>query len=154
LLSHTSGLGNFFNDKFESASRLRFRTVKDFYALFVDDPLKFEPDAKFAYSNAGYIVLGAIIEKVSGQDYFDYTRKHIYTPAGMTDTDCYDVDADVPNLATGYTKRNAPSGSLRTNTFLHVVKGGPPGGGYSTVEDLLKFDIALRNHRLLSAAST
>jgi CubicO group peptidase (beta-lactamase class C family) len=154
LLTHTSGLGNFFNDKFEASSRLRFRAIRDFFALFVDDQLQFEPGAKFAYSNAGFIVLGAIIERVSGEDYFDYVREHIYKPAGMTDTDCFDVDTDPPNVATGYTKRNAPPGTLRTNTFLHVVKGGPSGGGYSTVGDLFKFDVALRTHKLLSAKST
>jgi len=154
LLTHRSGLGDIFNDRFFSASRTRFRTVRDFFPLFVDDPLRFEPGSRFDYSNAGYQVLGAIVEKVSGQDYFDYVRERIYKPAGMAATDCYDVDADPPRLATGYTRDGAAKGEpRRSNVFLHVIRGGPSGGGYSTVGDLLRFDQALRNHILLNEAS-
>lgn len=154
LLTHTSGLGDIFNDRFFAASRTRFRTVRDFFPLFVDDPLRFEPGARFDYSNAGYQVLGAIIEKASGQSYFDYIREHVYKPAGMTDTDCYDVDADPPRLATGYTRDGTSKGEpRRSNTFLHVIRGGPAGGGYSTVGDLLRFDQALRSHVLLKESS-
>lgn len=86
LLTHTSGLGDYFNEKFE-AKKSRLRAVQDYFSLFVDDPLRFEPGTKWRYSNAGFIVLGAIIEKVSGQDYFDYVREHIFKPAGMNNTD-------------------------------------------------------------------
>ena len=126
--------------------------MEDFFPLFVDDPLAFEPGSKVAYSNAGFIVLGSSIEKVSGRDYFEYIRDQVYKPAGMTDTDCYELDTDPPNLAVGYIKLD--DGSVRTNTFSHVIKGGPPGGGYSNVIDLLRFDVALRNHKLVSAKST
>jgi CubicO group peptidase (beta-lactamase class C family) len=154
LLTHTSGLGDIFNDRFFAASRTRFRTVRDYFPLFVDDPLQFEPGSRFEYSNAGYQVLGAIVEKASGQDYFDYVREHIARPAGMNDTDCYDVDADPPRLATGYTREGAAKGEpRRSNAFLHVVRGGPSGGGYSTVEDLLRFGQALQNHVLVNEAS-
>lgn len=154
LLTHTSGLGDLFTDRFFAASRTRFRTVQDFFPLFVDDPLRFEPGSRFDYSNAGYQVLGAIIEKLSGQDYFDYVREHIYRPAGMLDSDCYDVDADPPRLATGYTREGTKKGEpRRSNLFLHVVRGGPSGGGYSTVDDLLKFGRALKKDVLISSAS-
>ena len=63
------------------------------------------------------------------------------------------MDQPTPNLAIGYT-RERPSHSWKNNLFLHLFKGSPAGGGFSTVEDLLKFDIALRNHKLLSPEST
>lgn len=158
LLTHTSGLSDYFNSKFEDSSRAKFKTVQDYLPLFVNDSLKFEPGAKWQYSNAGFMVLGAIIEKVSGQNYFDYVREHIYKPAGMTNTDAYEMDGDTPNLATGYTNR-VPKGmptptQRKNNIFLHVFKGSPAGGGYSTVEDLLRFATALLGHKLLNAKST
>jgi CubicO group peptidase (beta-lactamase class C family) len=151
LLTHTSGIGDYFNDKFMEASRDRFRKIQDYFPLFVEKPLEFEPGARFQYSNAGFMVLGAIVERVSGQDYFVYVRKHIYDRAGMVNTDAYELDRDTPNLAFGYTSDE--DGSHRNNLFLHVIKGGPAGGGYSTVEDLLRFDVALRQNKLLSAQS-
>jgi len=68
----------------------------------------------------------------------------------MINTDAYELDQDTPNLAVGYT-REEPDGPIRNNTFLHVIKGGPAGGSYSTVEDLLRFDQALRTHKLISS---
>jgi CubicO group peptidase (beta-lactamase class C family) len=156
LLTHTSGIGDYFNDKFIDASRDKFRSIKDYFPLFVDKPLEFEPGARFRYSNAGFMVLGAVVQKVSGKDYFDYVREHIYKPAGMINTDAYELDRDIPNLAYGYTREGLgdgfEDGARRNNLFMHVIKGGPAGGGYSTVEDLLRFDIALRQDKLLSAS--
>src|SRR5207248_10392873 len=144
----TSGIGDYFNDKYMEASKDRFRAIADYFPLFVDKPLAFEPGQQFRYSNAGFMVLGAVVEKVSGQDYFDYVRQQIYQPAGMINTDAYEMDHDTPNLAIGYTSRAPRGGSQlgerQNNLFLHVVKGGPAGGGFSTVEDLLRFDVALR----------
>jgi CubicO group peptidase (beta-lactamase class C family) len=158
LLTHTSGLGNYFNRKFMETSKDRFRTIRDFFPLFTDEPLQFEPGARWQYSNAGFMVLGAIVEKVSGQNYFDYVREHIYQPAGMVNTDAYEMDSDTPNMATGYTRMGPggpiPDGARRTNTFLHSFKGGPAGGGFSTVEDLHRFAVALNGHKLLSRKYT
>jgi CubicO group peptidase (beta-lactamase class C family) len=149
LLTHTSGLGSYFNDQFEKSSRLLYRDVNDNQPLVKDEKLAFEPGTKWSYSNTGFLLLGAIVEKVSGQSYFDYVREHIYKPAGMTNTDCYDVDGIVTNLATGYDKDQ--QGRFRDNTLLHVVRGGPAGGGYSTVEDLHRFALALHGGKLLDA---
>ena len=157
LLTHTSGMGSYWNERFFDVWA-DLRTVDDYLPLFRDDPLSFEPGEKFQYSNAGFIVLGAIIERVSGQDYFTYVREHIYEPAGMLHTDAYEMDRSIPNLAIGYTYLNRngelESGPRRNNLFLNVVKGGPAGGGFSTVEDLFKFGLSLRSHRLLSPEST
>ena len=157
LLTHTSGMGSYFNDKYRQASKTRFRALTDYLPLFADDALQFKPGERFGYSNAGFHVLGMVIEKVSGQDYFDYIREHVYRPAGMTNSDCYDMETDTPNLAVGYTTQGfggpAP-GPRRNNLFMHVVKGGPAGGGFSTVEDLTKFAAALQSHRLLDSKHT
>lgn len=119
------------------------------------DTLAFEPGTRWSYSNTGFLVLGKVIEVVSGQDYFEYVREHIYQPAGMVHTDAYELDRVNPNLAVGYEKEFGANGSasFRNNIFRHVIRGGPAGGGYSTVEDLLRFAEALKGGTLLSAES-
>ena len=155
LLTHTSGVGDYFTDKFDETSKSRFVEIEDYFPLFVDQPLLFEPGTQWRYSNAGFMILGAIVEKASGQNYFDYVREHIYRPAGMTNTDAYEMDRDMPNMATGYTARDPKTGQpfadrqRRTNLFLHSYRGGPAGGGFSTVEDLLRFANALTSHKIL-----
>lgn len=155
LLTHTSGLGDYWDPLF-AGQFWKVRSVQDYADLFARDSLLFEPGDHFQYSNAGPIVLGLIIEKISGQDYHDYIREHVTGPAGMTSTDCYEIDRPVENLAIGYTTLDLNGergdGSWRSNLFLHAVRGGPAGGGYSTVEDLLAFANALRQGTILSTA--
>ncbi|MDX6385028.1 MAG: hypothetical protein QOK48_2601 [Blastocatellia bacterium] len=154
LLTHTSGLSDYFTPRFFETSKDRFKSVKDYLPLFVDQPLLFQPGERMSYSNAGFMLLGAIIEKVSGQDYFTYVHEHIYRPAGMNDTDAYELDHDTPNLAIGYTSEDENGryvpGPRANNLFSHVVKGGPAGGGFSTAPDLLKFTNALLDDKLVS----
>ncbi len=152
LLNMQSGIGDFFGPKFEATPKNKIRTINDYLALFADQPLKFEPGTSHSYSNGGYIVLGAIIEKVTGQSYFDYVREHLYQPAGMTNTDAYEVDDNVPNLATGYTQRGAGAGQWVSNVYTKPARGSSAGGGYATAEDLLKFTEALRANKVLNAA--
>jgi CubicO group peptidase (beta-lactamase class C family) len=152
LLTHTSGLGSYWNAKFE-ARKGSIKTVSDYISLFADEPVAVEPGKRFQYSNSGFIVLGAIIEKAAGQSYYDYVREHIYKPAGMTHTDAYEMTADTPNLAMGYAT-DGEKGSRRENSGTRPNRGGPAGGGYSTVEDLLRFHAALRNHKLLNQKYT
>jgi CubicO group peptidase (beta-lactamase class C family) len=160
LLSHTSGMGDIHGPKY--AARISsLRQVRDYLPLFADDPLSFEPGARMQYSNAGYILLGAIIEKVTGENYFDYVRNHVFKPAGMIDTDYYETDLDIPNLATGYTNwvergddyQEFHLGRRRNTLHYGGIKGNPQGGSFSTVEDLFRFSVALRGHKLLSANS-
>jgi D-alanyl-D-alanine carboxypeptidase len=90
---------------------------------------------------------------IAGMSYDEYIRRNVTGPAGMVNTDCYDIKRPVRNMAFGYTKMGLFGETLddwRVNLYLHPTKGGPAGGGYSTVQDLLRFDIALRNHRLLN----
>ena len=153
LLTHTSGLGSYWNARFD-ARKASIRSVSDYLALFADEPAQLEPGKRFQYSNSGYIVLGAIIEKVSGKSYYDYVREHIYKPAGMNDTDAYEMTAEPSNLAMGYTAEGAGDGGRHENGATRPNRGGPAGGGYSTVEDLLKFHVALRDHKLLNEKYT
>ncbi len=150
ILTHTAGLGGYFSQKFQEASRDRFRTVDDMMKLAGEEKILFEPGSRWQYSNTGFLVLGAVIEKVSGQSYYDFVRENIYKPAGMINSDCYELDRVNPNLAVGYEKEFTDEGvQFRNNIFMHVLRGGPQGGGYSTVEDLLKFDVALRSGKLV-----
>jgi len=154
LLSHTAGLGGYFTPRYDAMSRAKLRTVDDMMKLAREDEkeLKFEPGSKWQYSNTGMMVLGKVIEIVSGQSYYDYVRENIYKPAGMTNTDCYELDRVNTNLAVGYDKQFTDNGiAWSNNIFAHVMRGGPQGGGYSTVEDLLKFDQALRSNKLVGA---
>jgi CubicO group peptidase (beta-lactamase class C family) len=153
LLEFTSGMGDYFNEKFQQSSG-KLRTLDDFIPFFVNDPLSFEPGEGNQYSNAGYVVLGKIIEAVSGMDYYDYVRENIYKPAGMSDSDHYERDSITPNLATGYT-HHMPDGSIdptkrRTNFFIIGSRGSSAGGGHSTAYDLLKLDRAIVNEILLN----
>lgn len=153
LLTHTSGLGSYFNETYMKGSRALFRNVEDFKPLVQGDTLAFEPGARFRYSNTGMLLLGVVIEKATGMSYFDYVRKNIYEPAGMTHTDCYELDHPVENLAEGYIPdRSHPSG-WQNNLFINVIKGGPAGGGYSTVRDLHRFALALQSGKLVSQAT-
>ena len=157
LLTHTAGMGDCFEGEFFATPRDQLRTVEGYLPLFVDDPLQFEPGSEWAYSNEGYIVLGLIVEQVTGQSYWDYVGEHIFAPAGMANSGAYDLEAEVPNRATGYTTLDAEgneTGSPAENTPLMPVVGTPAGGSYSTVEDLLRFTNALLSYRLLSPEST
>ena len=156
LLTHTSGLGMYWNDKF-MAQREKLLTVAAHLPLFASDPLAFPPGEKFQYSNAGYMLLGAIIEKVSGQDYYSYVQEHIYKPAGMNDTGFYEPGKPIPNLAVGYTRMSLngqPQTEIRDNESTREIKGGPAGGGFSTAPDLVRFQHALFSYKLLDKAHT
>jgi CubicO group peptidase (beta-lactamase class C family) len=150
LLNFSSGMGDIFGAKWDAMPKERLRTLADYLPLFENDPLKFEPGTSHAYSNAGYVVLGLIIEAVSGQDYYSYARENIFRPAGMADTDSYASDDIVGNRAVGYTKEGG--GGWRSNAFQRPARGSSAGGGYSTVRDLLKFGAALKAAKLVSPA--
>jgi CubicO group peptidase (beta-lactamase class C family) len=153
LLTHTSGLGSYFNQTYWNSSRELFRKLDDYKPLVKDEKPAFEPGARFQYSNTGMFLLGVVIERVTGTDYFEHIRSAIYKPAGMTDSDCYELDTPVENLAVGYSPDPSSPSGWRNNTFKHVLKGGPAGGGYSTVRDLHKFALALLAGKLVSEES-
>lgn len=146
LFTMKSGIGDVFNDKYD-ALREKLRTNNDYLPLFVNNPLAFEPGTKQAYSNGGYVLLGAIIEKVSGQSYYEYVRENIFKPAGMTETESFEFDKMPANSAEGYTKRGT-SGKWTNNLGTRPARGSAAGGGYSTAADLLKFSLALQSRKL------
>jgi CubicO group peptidase (beta-lactamase class C family) len=155
LLTHTSGLGSYFTEEFDRSSRALYRTVDDWKPLLRDETLAFEPGTQWSYSNTGMLIAGAIVEKAAGTDYYAYVRTHITGPAGMTNTDCYETDKANRKLAVGYEKEVGADGAVtwHNNLYQHVVRGGPAGGGYSTVEDLFRFDQALRAEKLVKRES-
>lgn len=141
LLEMRSGLGHFGSD-WDQKPRSRFRTINDYLNLAINESPAFEPGSGQLYSNAGYVLLGAIIERASGQSYYDYVRKNIFAPASMSATESYELDAVIADRATGYTRRDS-GGELRANYFMLPARGSSAGGGYSTAGDLLRFALAL-----------
>jgi len=125
-------------------------SLQDFFDLVKNEPLQFEPGSNQQYSNAGYIVLGLLIEKLSGENYYEYVRRHIYEPAGMAQTGSWRVDRWPANTAIGYTSGGEGAARSRNTDFL-PGKGSSAGGGYSTAHDLLRFLNALRAHKIPSA---
>jgi CubicO group peptidase (beta-lactamase class C family) len=99
-------------------------------------------------------VLGLIIEEITGQSYFDYVRENIYQPCEMANTDSYETDKVVPNIATGYSRSISKDGSLSSNLFFNPAMGSSAGGGYSTAEDMLNFSNCLVHYQLLSSELT
>jgi D-alanyl-D-alanine carboxypeptidase len=120
LLTHTAGFGRYWNDAYRAA-RSDLRTVNDYLQLFAATPLEFPPGTRHLYGNTGYVVLGAVIEHVTGQSYYEHMRQAVYQPAGMQDTDHYELDLPLANCAVGYTNDNwfgPTDGRLRANTFI------------------------------------
>ena len=114
---------------------------------------EFTPGERFRYSNTGMLLLGVVIESVTGESYFDYIRENIYRPAGMTGSDCYEMDYPVENLAIGYSPAPGSGYGWQNNLFKHSIKGGPAGGGFSTVRDLHRFALAILGGKFVSKES-
>lgn len=142
LLDHTSGLGDFFSDPgFDPA---RMTSLTSYLPLIERERLLFAPGTRWSYSNSGFLLAGLVIEKVSGERYAEYLRRHVWGPAGMTHTGCYDR-AHLPAFAaTGYLPGGAP------NTGGLTPMGTSAGGCYSSARDLVRFAGALESGRLLS----
>jgi len=152
LLDMTSGIGDFFGDKFDATPKDRIRDLKDYLPLFAEEPLLFVPGTSSQYSNGGYVVLGLIIEKASGKTYFDYVRDNIYAVAGMNDTEHLEADVPAANVASGYTRKwveNGEAGAYwRNNIYSRPARGSSAGGGYSTAEDLVRLIGAIRSGKI------
>lgn len=148
LLHHTSGLGDFFVPEFFQ-NREKFVNPADYLDLISRQPKPGTPGGDLNYSNAGYILLGRIVENVSHENYFDYIQRHVFMPAGMANSG-FDAQEDVtPKLATGYFHDGVFSTVWKANWMSLPFKGSPAGGGYSTNADLLRFAKALRDAKLV-----
>jgi D-alanyl-D-alanine carboxypeptidase len=152
MLTHTGGTGDIFGPDFES-HRLELRTLNDYVKLYENRPVKFDPGSRWEYSNYGFILLGVVIEKATGQTYYDYVREHVFKPAGMLSTDSLPESTTVAGRSIGYMKEK-PDASWSPNSDTLPYRGTSAGGGYSTVEDLLRFANALENNKLLDADHT
>jgi CubicO group peptidase (beta-lactamase class C family) len=151
LLTHTAGFDSYWNDAYRAA-RSELRTIHEYLKLFADTPLLFSPGTRHHYGNAGYVVLGALIEQVSGYSYYEYMQREVFQAAGMKDTDFYEMDVPIANCAIGYTRENwftPDDGQLRSNQFIYAVKGSPSEHCFSTVQDIFLFLQALQGQRLL-----
>ena len=150
LLDHRSGVGGDIFDVPAGGTRADVRTMNDYVSLVAAAPKHFVAGTKQEYSNAGYALLGGLIERVSGEDYYSYVTKHVLEPAGLHHTAWY-FSGDLPaNAAIGYT-RSGPDGDdpdprapLHRNSKILPGRGSSAGGGYSTVGDLARFVTALR----------
>ena len=151
LLSHTGGTGDIFGPEFDT-HRLELKTLQDYVKLYGNRGPEFEPGSRWQYSNYGFLLLGVIVEKVSGQNYYDYVRDHIFTPAGMTATASEPEDQVVADRSVGYMRPDGAAWQRNTDTLPY--RGTSAGGGYSTVEDLLKFAMALQTNKLLKPQYT
>lgn len=163
LLDHRAGVPDVLENPALWKDPSQVRTLADWYALVRDMPLRFDPGTRQEYSNGGFVLLGAVIAKVSGEDYYDYIRRHVYRPAGMTRSEHLARNERLDERASGYTSGEdmpPPGGdaALAPTTALdpaHALgRGSPAGGGYSTVGDLVRFGHALRGRNLLDDAHT
>ena len=150
LLTHTSGIASFTSSP-DYMKRMREpTTVEAMIARFRDTPPRFAPGEKFEYSNSGYFLLGAIIEKASGSFYRTFLREAIFEPLGMKDSGYDDTRMILPRRAAGYERL----GRLTRNAdFLDMSQPFAAGSLYSTVEDLVRWDAALREGKLIGPDS-
>jgi CubicO group peptidase (beta-lactamase class C family) len=150
LLTHTGGVPSYTDDPSYVRKMMMPETVKSMIARFRDKPLDFPPGEKFHYSNSGYFLLGAIVEKVSGKSYEAFLKEAIFDPLGMKDTG-YDHHATLlPGRASGYSRRKD---SLVNAEYLDMSQPYAAGSLYSTVEDLDRWNRALCEGKLISKES-
>ncbi|MQR94431.1 serine hydrolase domain-containing protein [Fictibacillus phosphorivorans] len=160
LLTHTSGIPDYFDEEFmDDFEELwvknpmyHIRRLEDFLPLFQDQPMKNQVGASFSYNNAGFILLGLIVEKASGLVFSDYVQKNILDKADMTDSGYFSFDSLPANTATGYIENS--DGTWKTNIYSLPVKGGADGGAFVTAYDMSKFWRALMGYQLLNERNT
>jgi D-alanyl-D-alanine carboxypeptidase len=160
LLLHTAGIADVSRDESFRRDPRSFRTLTDYLTLVQSRPVTAEPGAEFRYSNGDCVILGAILEKVSGESYYDYIGKHVFRMAGMRHSG-FDLYPRPGDLATGYTSRylntteyaNAQKERHDNQTIL-PTKGSPGVAAYSTARDLIHFGNGLLQHQLLNEKMT
>lgn len=156
LLTHTSGITSYFEedvnpdyeDLWKNLPVYQMKEPKDFLPLFKNKKMKFTPGKKFEYNDAGYILLGLIVEKVSGKKFDEYIVENIFKPSGMTSSGYFSSNNLPENTALSYIKNK--NGTFRTNIFSVPIKGGPDGGAYTTGYDMYRFWKNVSNGKLIS----
>ncbi|KAA1181575.1 serine hydrolase domain-containing protein [Paenibacillus sp. B2(2019)] len=160
LLTHSSGIPDYFDetimDDFEELWKTQpmytLRQLEDFVPMFRNLPMMWTPGERFHYNNAGYIVLGLLVEELSGMSFSDYVELHIFKPCGMEQSGYFTLDALPANCALGYIEEE--NGSWRSNIYSIPVKGGADGGAFVTAPDMQLFWNGLMNHTLLNPVLT
>ena len=157
LLNHTSGIPDYFDeslmDEYEELwvdyPNYKIRTSADLIPLFIDKPMMYKPGERFQYNNTGYVVLGLIIEGITGKPFDEYLKEVVFNPAEMTNTGYYELDRLPAKCANAYIY-DETRGDYRTNIFSVDVKGTGAGGAFTTVPDVEKFWKALFSYQLLT----
>lgn len=150
VLTHTSGIPSFTNFPDYASLRPFSTTAEKLVAHFRDRALEFEPGEKYNYSNSGYVLLGHLIEKISGESYEAFLQKNIFTPLGMKDSGYDSNSVVIARRAAGYSP--GPNGPVNSG-FIDMSVPHGAGALYSTTEDLLRWEQGLFGGKLLSAAS-
>ena len=153
LLQHRGGTGDMgILARDEGANRAQLRSIADIIAYNGDRGPSFEPGSKAEYSNYGFLLLGAVVERVSGQSYYDYVAEHVFKPAGMTHAGFPDLD-HLEGVAMGYTSFFGEEAELQSMRSVLPWRGTPGGGGVASARDMAAFMDALQSGKLLSDAS-
>lgn len=158
LLTQTSGITDYMNDEPILISKIAYNDLSERHiiSLIQTKPLKFEPGSKYSYSNTNYLILGYIVEEISGLSYSDYLAQNILEPLGMKNTGVFDIGHPPENVATGYTRYGAPVCYYTADGGIDADKAGSVMGSYgagclySTVGDLYLWDQALSTEKLVS----
>jgi CubicO group peptidase (beta-lactamase class C family) len=152
LLTHTSGIYNYTNDEAymqnNSADPIK---LSDLISLFKNKPLDFSPGTRYSYSNSGYILLGYIIEKITGKSYFAVVKENIFKPLGMTHSGFDLKNLKSQNKATGYLRLSAKN--IRVAPVVDSSVSYSAGSIYTTVGDLYKWDRALYTNKIIHDSS-
>lgn len=152
LLTHTSGIPPFYDHDFITSDKMKYKTVNDFSPLFESDTLNFNPGEKYQYSGSGFVLLGKIIEKVSGMNYYNYIDDSVFKKAGMHNSLAIPTDSIVSNKASGYTCLWGDQKYYSRNDY-YISMASPAGFHYSTINDLYLFSKAIRNGVLINETS-
>lgn len=150
LLTHSSGIHNFTAKPGFDAHVREPISLEKLVASFEHDPYDFNPGEKFSYCNSGYVLLGLIVEKVSGESYETYLRKTFFEPLGMHNTGVYPSGGGLPDEALGYSFEN---GAIHRAVDWDMSNVATAGEIYSTAHDLFRWNEALFSQKVISAAS-
>lgn len=154
LITMRGGIGDIFSEQREAWGRERLRSNHGYFEFVASLPQRFAPGTQNEYCNGCYVVLGEMIERITGEQFEDYVRSVVFEPAGMTHS-AYDRSDNLPaNTAISYDRANGPGSAYVATTVREGITGSGAGGLYSTAGDLLAFDNALREGRLVNAPWT
>lgn len=160
LLTHSSGIPDYFDeavmddfaDLWKAVPMYTIKRLHDFLPLFQSQHMMFQPGEKFSYNNAGFIVLGLVIEQQTEVEFTEYMERNVFRTANMMDSGYFQLDQLPAQTAIGYMDKE--NGTWTTNIYSLPIKGGSDGGAFITAQDMMKLWDALFAHKLLSESMT